>query len=147
MSVALDSTHIRTFKDRLDPTTPSQDQAGTFSDEASGGNGALPDWKAALGINWQLRRWSAQYNIYYVSSVKELIPIIEEWRHMEAWHTHNLQLGFHAAPKRGFRIAAGINNLFDRQPPFSAAAFNDSYDARTYDVTGRYWYLQAIKSI
>ena len=66
---------------------------------------------------------------------------------MDAWRTHNVQIGFRASPVRGIRIAAGINNLFDREPPFSAAAFNDSYDARTFDITGRYWYLQVQKSI
>ncbi|MCZ6618457.1 MAG: TonB-dependent receptor [Gammaproteobacteria bacterium] len=146
-SVALNATHIRKYVDKFDPTTPSVDQAGTFSDDASEGNGALPDWKASLGVNWHHKRWQAQYNLYSISAVDELIPIIEQWRSMEAWYTHNIQIGYRASIIRGIRISAGVNNLFDREPPFSAAAFNDSYDARTYDITGRYWYLQAQKSI
>ena len=41
----------------------------------------------------------------------------------------------------------GVNNLFDEAPPFSAAAFNDSYDGRTYDITGRYYFLKLDKTI
>jgi outer membrane receptor protein involved in Fe transport len=46
-----------------------------------------------------------------------------------------------------FRLTLGVNNLFDEAPPFSAAAFNDSYDARTYDITGRYYFLKIDKTI
>jgi hypothetical protein len=34
----------------------------------------------------------------------------------------------------------GIDNMLDTPPPFAATAFNDNYDGRTYDLTGRYWY-------
>jgi outer membrane receptor protein involved in Fe transport len=48
---------------------------------------------------------------------------------------------------RWIRITLGVNNLFNQSPPFSAAAFNDSYDGRTYDITGRYYFLKLNKTI
>jgi iron complex outermembrane receptor protein len=146
-TAAVKATHIAQFEDRFDPGSKKRDQAGTFSDEASGGNGALPDWKANLGLHWHRGNWQAQYNIYYVSAVDEVVPIIERWRSMAAWHTHNLQVGYYGPLTQWFKVSAGVSNLFDREPPFSAAAFNDSYDGRTYDLTGRYLYLFVEKTI
>ena len=144
---ALNATHIDRFEDRFDPTQPAMDQAGTFRDDASGGNGALPDWKASLGLNWQRQFWRAQYNLYFVSSLEELVPIVNRKRTMESWHTHNVQVSYLGPRSRWVRVSVGLNNIFDEAPPFSAAAFNDSYDSRTYDITGRYGYLRLERAI
>jgi iron complex outermembrane receptor protein len=146
-TIGLNASHIASFKDKFDPDTPSVEQAGTFSDEASGGNGALPDWKANLSVNWRHENWQAQYNLYHVSAVEELVPISETWRTMESWQTHNVQMTYLGPMTAWFRVALGVNNLLDEEPPFSAAAFNDSYDSRTYDIVGRYYYLQLEKTL
>ena len=49
---ALQATHLRDFKDRLAPGLESIDHAGTFTDSAAGGEGALPPWKASLAMRW-----------------------------------------------------------------------------------------------
>ncbi len=144
---AVNTTHISRFVDRLAPGLPAVDQAGTFLDAASGGNGALPDWKASLGLDWQRRFWRARYNVYLVSELEEVVPIIGLEREMELWATHSVQVSYLGPATKWFRISLGINNLLDEAPPFSAAAFNDSYDSRTYDITGRYGYLRLERSI
>ncbi len=142
LSFAFNATRILEFADQLSPDLPKLDQAGTFTDQASDGNGALPHWKANLGITWERERWQAYYNYYWVSSLTEVVPLLERRRRIDSWHTQNLQLS-HQGPATAFsKVTLGINNLFNKAPPFSAAAFNDSYDARTYDITGRYIYLR-----
>ncbi len=145
--LALNATHIAKFEDRYSPDLPTVDQAGTFLDAASGGNGALPDWKASIGLNWQRTHWRAQYNVYVVSALDEIVPILGERREMELWATHNLQVSYLGPLTEWFRVSLGINNLLDEAPPFSAAAFNDSYDSRTYDITGRFAYLRLERAI
>ncbi len=145
--LALNATHITKFEDRYAPGLPTIDQAGTFLDAASGGNGALPDWKASVGLNWQRTHWRAQYNVYVVSALDEIVPIIGKRREMELWATHNLQVSYLGPWTEWFRVSLGVNNLLDEPPPFSAAAFNDSYDSRTYDITGRYAYLRLERAI
>lgn len=41
----------------------------------------------------------------------------------------------------GTTIRAGVNNVFDRYPPYDAAAFNDNYDTSTYSIRNRFWYV------
>ena len=145
--LALNATHIRSFRDRLDPNSPAREHAGTFTDEASSGNGALPDWKANIGFNWRQHGWQASYAMHFVSRLKEVIPATERHRTIDSWRIHNLQLSYLGPETYWARISIGANNVFDEAPPFSAAAFNDSYDARTYDITGRYLYAQLTKDL
>ncbi|OAI42848.1 hypothetical protein AYO41_03435 [Verrucomicrobia bacterium SCGC AG-212-E04] len=41
----------------------------------------------------------------------------------------------------GTTIRAGVNNVFDRYPPYDAGAFNDNYDTSTYTLRNRFWYV------
>ena len=145
--LTLQATHLRDFTDRVAPGLESVDQAGTFTDSAAGGNGALPPWKASLAVRWYKGVWRGQYDVFFVSGLKELIPIKERPRRMEQWTIHNIQLSYLGPASAWFRVSLGVNNLLNEPPPWSAAAFNDSHDSRTYDITGRYGYLRVEKSM
>jgi outer membrane receptor protein involved in Fe transport len=41
-------------------------------------------------------------------------------------------------------VTLGMNNVFDEQPPFVSAAFENGYDEQTANPKGRFWYA-AIK--
>jgi outer membrane receptor protein involved in Fe transport len=41
----------------------------------------------------------------------------------------------------GTTITVGMNNIFDQDPPFVAAAFENGYDESTFDIKGRFWYV------
>jgi outer membrane receptor for ferrienterochelin and colicin len=34
-----------------------------------------------------------------------------------------------------------MNNVFDQDPPFAAANFENGYDQRTTNIKGRTWYV------
>lgn len=143
LTLAADAALIRSFEDQLNPDAPRVDRAGTFSDAASEGNGALPDWKMNLGATWSLGGWQARYDLQYVSAIDEEIPGTEHTRTIHAWLVHNVQLDYRwLGARRDTRLALGMNNIADTPPPFSAAAFNDSFDARTYDLVGRFLYAR-----
>ena len=80
--------------------------------------------------------------MHYVSSLEERVPIENTVRTIQPWRVHDLQLRYFGKATAWTELRLGINNILDKAPPFAAAAFNDSYDARTYDITGRYLYLQ-----
>jgi iron complex outermembrane receptor protein len=44
------------------------------------------------------------------------------------------------APWNG-RVTAGVRNLFDEDPPVSYSTFANSFDP-SYDIPGRFWYMQ-----
>ncbi|WP_295800575.1 TonB-dependent receptor [uncultured Microbulbifer sp.] len=137
---SLNSSHIYRYLNQLAPGSPVEDFAGTFIDPASGGAGSLPDWKANTGVYWQRGRWEGGYTVHFVSAMDESFTRDDTpvHRNIKSWSTHDLQVAY-AVPS-GVRFAIGIDNLLDQAPPFAASAFNDNFDARTYDLTGRYWY-------
>jgi iron complex outermembrane receptor protein len=40
------------------------------------------------------------------------------------------------------RLTLGLDNVFDRDAPLAASAFNDNIDGRTHELRGRYWYTK-----
>lgn len=141
------ATHLLSFKERIDPLKPFEDLAGTFKDAADDGRGALPDWKLNLALNLENKRWNLGYNFYYVSTLREEIPRTSEKRTIDAWRTHNAQLVYKGPRTMNTKVTLGMRNIFDEAPPFVARAFNDSYDSRTYDITGRFLYLRLEKTL
>ncbi|MDW8478628.1 MAG: TonB-dependent receptor [Xanthomonadales bacterium] len=58
---------------------------------------------------------------------------------------HDLQVSYEAEWLKGVRLTAGINNLFDKEPPICLSCSLNGYDASTYDPPGsRFWYLRAL---
>lgn len=137
---SMNGSHLSRYLNQLAPGSPTEDLAGTFADSASGGAGSLPKWKANTGLYWQRGRWEGGYTIHYVSDMQERFTLdsLAINRKIDSWSTHDLQLAY-GVPS-GFRFAVGVDNLLDQAPPFAASAFNDNFDARTYELAGRYWY-------
>jgi iron complex outermembrane receptor protein len=139
-SVSLESSWIHEYLEQPDPAAPRTDIVGTFADEASGGTGAIPEWKSRLSLAWSHARWQASYRVYHVSELEEVVPNTTRRRHIDSWLVHDLQVGRDFDLLEGLRVRLGIDNVFDREAPFAASAFNDNVDGRTHDLRGRYWY-------
>ncbi|MCC5872768.1 MAG: TonB-dependent receptor [Gammaproteobacteria bacterium] len=142
VELAVNATHIDRFIDQVDPEAPPVDQAGRFRDLAAEGSGALPNWKANLGAHWHFGPWEASYHLFYVDSLEESIPGRALTRSIDAWHTHDVRLGYRFVSSVDLHFNVGVRNVFDASPPFAASAFNDSFDARTHDLAGRFLYAR-----
>lgn len=142
---AFNAAHINRFLDQIDPTAPRENLAGHFFDASSEGNGALPKWKSNIGLSWVRNDWDIYYSIHYISPLMETIPRISTMRRIGSWMIHDIQFSQFIPYSMNTRITVGIDNLFDQSPPFVASALNDNFDARTYDLTGRFFYLRLKK--
>jgi iron complex outermembrane recepter protein len=142
VELSLDSAYIHEYLNQLDPGAQRQDIVGQFADAASGGMGAIPEWKSRIGAQWNRGPWEASYRMQYVSDLREDIPNSRRQRSIDSWLVHDLQIGRRFALLEGLRVSLGIDNLLDTRPPFAASAFNDSHDGRTHDLRGRYWYAK-----
>lgn len=136
------ASYLHEYRSQLDPATPMQNIAGTFQDVEREGNGALPRWKANLGLSLQKPDWRFDYNLYYVYKLQEMVPMKEKLRKINSWLTHNLQLTYKPDESEGLSFALGVDNILDKQPPLVASSFNDNIDARTHSLIGRYWYMR-----
>ncbi len=139
---SLNGANILRYNQRADPNSETLNLAGTFADLASEGAGAIPNWKINGGVSWSNTRWELSYNIVYIDSLRETIPRTQDKRTIESWTTQNIQISYLAGSLKNIRLSAGIDNIGDKLPPFAASAFNDNFDARTYELKGRTWYAK-----
>ncbi|GMG87277.1 TonB-dependent receptor [Biformimicrobium ophioploci] len=139
LKLSLNASYTDRYRNQAAPGVPFHDVAGTFTDEARGGLGAIPRWKANTGLYWQRGRWEGGYTVHFVDDLKETFEVGKNTvRTIKSWTSHDMQIAY--AIPAGIRVAIGVDNLLDQAPPFAATAFNDNFDARTYDLGGRYWY-------
>ncbi len=141
--------------------------AGRSSDslvgETDGGDVGLWRIRSSLATNWSLGDWDATWNLRYFSPLEEDCAgssgdfedgtstveycdpnpdgpeaSFAERNLMGSVTYHDFQVGWNA-PWNG-RIALGVRNAFDKQPPPSFNAFANS-TLQGYDLPdGRFWY-------
>ncbi len=143
LSFVFNTSHLYEFIDQISDNSAPKDLAGTFTDAATEGSGALPEWKANAAVIWSFDDLEVNYSINYISSINETVPVTNISRSIDSWTTHDLQLSYSLPLYNGLQMSLGVDNLLDEKPPFAAAAFNDNFDPRTYDGKGQFWYFRA----
>ncbi len=139
----LSASYLHSYRNHINDRSANNELAGTFRDIAESGDGALPHWKINTGFHFPFKNFIVNYAINYIGAMSESYrntPSDTNTRRISSWVTHDAQLRY-ATSTHPFYVSLGIKNLLDRQPPFIASAFNDNYDARTYDLKGRYLYM------
>jgi len=141
LGIDLSSSHIHSYQIQRDPATEAQELAGTFADEAAEGSGGLPKWKTRLNLFWQFGRWEVALSSFRVSSLTEMATNPDSRRESGAWSREDAQMSYHFNSGESL-ITVGVDNILNEAPPFLASAFNDNFDSRTYESTGRFFYAR-----
>ena len=141
LGVDLSGSHIHSYQRQSAPAAEVQELAGTFVDEAAEGSGALPKWKARLNLFWQFGRWEVALSSFRVSSLTETVNSPNSHRDAGDWSREDAQMSYHFNSGESL-VTLGVDNIFNQAPPFLASAFNDNFDSRTYESTGRFFYAR-----
>jgi RNA polymerase sigma factor (sigma-70 family) len=67
-------------------------------------------------------------------------------RESGAWSREDVQVSYHFNSGESL-ITLGVENILDQMPPFLGSAFNDNFDVRTNDSTGRFVYARLSHSL
>jgi outer membrane receptor protein involved in Fe transport len=110
--------------------------------------------KALLSINWLYGDWSIGYHLQYYSGLDADLQFFDARNLVENGGTRNkitqdiaaqsysdIALSY-ALPWQQTKLTVGINNLFDRDPPFIENANNVGTEADTYRAFGRSWFIK-----
>ena len=54
----------------------------------------------------------------------------------------DVQAGYRFDWQQGLTVTAGVNNVFEKEPPICLSCSLNGYDASTYDLPGRFWYAR-----
>ncbi len=125
----------------------------------AGGVCFFPRIRATGTLGWQLGPWDATWTMRYMSRFKGGSSDPSQYSTMalgggQALRTepavvikygatvyNNLQVGYNIEPLNT-RIDVGVDNMFDKQPPFLFAnnSLNANTDPEDFDVIGRYYW-------
>jgi iron complex outermembrane receptor protein len=142
LSASLQSTHTIEYDDG------TSREVGIEVDDS-----AIPDWQTNVQLGWRKGDWNLAWNLRYISAVEEdcgnagttpstgcAAPV--GMHELPATTYHDLQLGWnHAFGAEGLKFTAGVNNLFEEEPPVCVTCSLNGYDAGTYDLPFRFWYV------
>lgn len=141
----LQSTWVHSYKFQLVPGGAYYQNVGVFS--AQGGNPVFR-WQHNLMVDWNLAPVSVGLAIHEKSGYRDNNddPAHDAYRKVSAYWTEDLYATY-AMPK-GFSFTVGVKNLADRLPPYTtfSGLFQQGYDPRYYDPTGRTYYARATYS-
>ncbi len=120
---------------------------------------AINKWRTTASLSWASESWSARWTARYLSGLTESCnPDLTEagavcsnpnsdlsggTNHLGATTFHDLRVNWKLPVSFDFTLSAGVNNIFGKDPPICVSCSLNGYDAGTYDLPGRYSYVQA----
>ncbi len=109
----------------------------------------IPRWRSNLRLSWGLDPFTATWALRYLSALNEQCgnaagsPVCETTNRLHSILYDDVQFGWTLPLPYKPSISAGVNNLFDANPPVCYSCSLNGYDASTYDLPGRFFYAQA----
>jgi iron complex outermembrane receptor protein len=134
----IDGTYIDSFKTRIFANVPYDQLVGKWSDRD-----LYVRWKHQATLTYETGPWSTTLFQTYTAGYKDRVPagvvppgFDPNVPSYEIYHLMGTYTGF-----KNFTITAGVKNLFDRDPPFTAHnldfAAGAGWDPRVADPRGR----------
>jgi iron complex outermembrane receptor protein len=142
-TAALQATHPISYE-----ADDSQREVGVEVD-----NSAIPDWQTNVQLGWNKADWTVSWNVRYISSLTEAcsnaaVVAVEgcatrsDFHELDSQIYNDLQVTWDKSfGLDGLSLSAGVNNLFDQDPPICLTCTLNGYDAGTYDLPSRFWYV------
>jgi len=121
---------------------------------------AIPRIRSTFTASWGLADWTVGWTLRYVSRLVEdcgngaSFPICTDpgnifggrsngTHYLGATTYNDARVTWKVPMRYDFRVAAGINNIFGKDPPVCLSCSLNGYDASTYDLPGRFAYVEA----
>lgn len=137
---AVDVSYLKTFK-----TFTPQPDGSTLVDDRAGKSdrprSTFPRWKGQASIRYDAADWGVIWKARYIGQSKDIPNNPVNGGKIKAITYHDAQVNLDVDDDR-LNFAMGVDNLFDVQPPASAANNPVNFDIYTYDIRGRYLYVR-----
>lgn len=136
----LDSSILSTYEE-FDPDGNAVDYRGYIT----GGVGAYAKFKSNFNITATGDDWSATYEARYIDGMDSFACKADTTQcyapSVSSIVYHDLSGSYDVT--NAVRMSAGINNIFDEEPPYFTGNNDSNTDPYTYDVLGRYFFVRA----
>jgi len=109
-----------------------------FAGNITGGSGSYTQWRSFGALTLEQGPWSGSYSVQYIGSADDINASPGDiGDHAPSLTYHNAQVKYAVNDSMG--IAFGVDNLFDKEPPFIQSYTDANTDTMTYDLMGRRW--------
>jgi iron complex outermembrane receptor protein len=136
-----------TYLNKYDVQGPGGDYTSSLDTALNAGGGVVLRWKHTASIAYELGKFAASlsqnYQKGYVDVLGNRAAVGSTPRKVDAYQTFDTQLAFSGI--KNVKLAVGIKNLFDRDPPYTnlTSNFLGGYDISYGDPRGRFAYATA----
>ena len=103
---------------------------------------SYPKFKGNATIDWQLGDFGASFTGRYIDAVTEISGDVVGNK-LKSTFYGDVQLSYSPSfADRRLVLTAGVNNVFNKNPPACFSCTGPNYDPTTYDVPGQFGYLR-----
>lgn len=116
--------------------------------------GTIPEWRGVAGLGWRRGGLALSATGRFVASYKDAVggSATLTGRRVDSQALFDVQASWDAdaasiesAWLQGFKLALGISNVFDDEPPFAAIGGSTGHDLSQGDLRQRFGYLNLSK--
>ncbi len=107
----------------------------------TGGRGSYTHWRSNASGTFMKQDWRVHYSVQYIGPADDInaAPGDIGARAPSVFY-HNVQGTYFVNSK--LSVTGGVNNLFDKEPPYIQSWTDANTDTMTYDLLGRQLYLK-----
>ncbi len=141
VTINWDTAYLDQFDIDFAGARSTTEWAGTISN-GEGGHGSYTKWRSNLSVDFDTEKWGASYRINYIGDADSQFqrsgataPSVDSVMY------HHLEGSIRLSDKLVLR--GGINNLFDKDPPYYTDPIDQNTDPFTYDLLGRRYFMKA----
>jgi iron complex outermembrane receptor protein len=114
---------------------------------------AIPRVHSNLRLKYGISAFEANWTLRYISGLTEAcgdavgFPTCSDsangTNHLGSTVYNDLRVEYTLPIGPNVKVAGGVNNVFDQDPPVCVSCSLNGYDASTYDLPGRFTYVEA----
>jgi outer membrane receptor protein involved in Fe transport len=123
-------------------------QTNSFAGTYLGTSGYIqPKWKATLFSDYRMDNWTFHYDLQYIGGTNDAGGGVGYGYTLPDIVYHNISVAYALpamGPAKGALLSVGINNLFDKDPPFTVedGVGKNNTISGPYDEVGRFFYTR-----
>lgn len=112
-----------------------------YSGRTTGGRGTYSKWRGLGSVTVARDAWSGSYGLQYIGEATDInaAPTAIGYK-VPAVIYQSLQVKY--SLKKALDLSVGVDNLFDKKPPYMPSYTDGNTDTMTYDLLGRRWHAR-----
>jgi outer membrane receptor protein involved in Fe transport len=142
LSLRTDVTYLDSYKNSPAPDVAPIERSGTYTTEL----GTLAKWRATGRATWSYGDVDLSYAFRYVDGVlnQGSLRINGEQLRARSYFQSDLVANFYVNPG-DMKLTLGVENVFDRMPPWLEGNYQNGFDQGVFNSRGRYFFARVEK--